>query len=314
MQKVLDEIAVNYTDPEIKEMIAALGDGSSTTTKHYNQNEDFFLKLDREFTVPSFPIHHDVRLSRPSDDYLKSLKTTLSTVMPMAPQVFRGLTYFFDPSEILRPGFFQLFRMGEAHYLYVVRMDLALRTHDHTVTEKSTNDWTAGYSSKKLFLDADIVPLGGVNTDGGKILGFRVNQTISQTWIGETGRGYFVQGIWMDHELTKFFSKLFLPESKRAYPYYPFRCKYRTICNTVIDFGPEERKRHPPLLHRALSFVAPEMESIQSCLRNNEFSTELPEFVDLKRKVPEFWNGMWDSLKLKPYLNENDMKEYLVEI
>ena len=313
MENPLNTIRINYTDQQINRLLSTGGDGTTPVTKHYNQNEDFFLKLEDEFHVPSFPIHHDVRLSYPSDDYLQALRQFLADAIPMVPQMFNGLTYYFDPSEILRPGFFQLFKIGDVHYLYMVRVDLARRTHDHRMTARGTNDRTAEYASRKLFVDADVVPLTAVDTENNKIVGFHVHQTVSQTWIGETGRGYFVQGIWMDLELTKFFSKLFMPPTKRSYPYYPFRCKYRTICNTVISFGLEERKRHPPLLHRAMQFIAPEMEAIQDTLRQKEFSISLPRFQEIRKRVPEYWNGQWQSLAVKPYLNENDMKEFHIE-
>jgi len=32
----------------------------------YNQNEELFIELTESFTVPSFPIHHDVRQSVPT--------------------------------------------------------------------------------------------------------------------------------------------------------------------------------------------------------------------------------------------------------
>ena len=129
----------------------------------------------------------------------------------------------------------------------------------------------------------------------------------------ETGRGYFVQGIWMDHELTKFFSKLFVPTGKRLYPFYPFQCRYRTICSTVIATNAEERRTVPPQLHRALQFVSPVMDTIQDALRESDFSEQLDIFQALKRKVPQFWNTIWSDLQIKPYLNNQDMKEFVVE-
>ena len=92
----------------------------------------------------------------------------------------------------------------------------------------------------------------------GKVVAFVVKQTISQNWIGETGKGYLVRGIWMDSELTKFFSKLFLPTGKRTYPFYPFTCRYKTRLHD------RPRIPHPipgekllPYLHRALSRFSP---------------------------------------------------------
>jgi hypothetical protein len=136
---------------------------------------------------------------------------------------------------------------------------------------------------------------------------------ISQTWIGETGRGYLVRGVWMDNDLTKFFSKLFFPAGKRLYPYYPFFCKYKTVCQMVPDLGAEGKKRALPLLHRAIQYLQPEMERIQKSLRGQGFSDALPEFRELKEKIPPYWQDAWSNLTVTPYLNRNEMKEFKLD-
>ncbi len=313
MAKLQDEIRVNFTDAEINSLLSERTSGIATYTRHFTQNEEFFLKLSEDFFIPSFPIHHDVTVRTPTERYLETLKILLSGVVPLVPQVFNELTYFFDPSDILRPGFFQLYKIGETHYLYILKLDLAFRTHDHTLIQQGTNDSTAEYRSQKLFLEGTVIPLDSVERLDSKVAGFKVKQTIDQVWIGETGRGYMVQGIWIDHELTKFFTKLFLPPQKRIYPYYPFRCKYKTICQELIDFDRQGRRKSAPYLHKALTFVTPLMGIIQKSLRSNDFSEELPAFKAIKRRVPPSWNSVWENLTIKPYLNEQDMKEYLVE-
>lgn len=318
MERKPGRIYLNYTDPEINALIKRSSSGSTdgiqTGSRHYTQNEEFFLKLDHEYFVPSFPIHHDVRNHKPTRRYIDTLKILMESVIPLAPELFAGLTYFFDPADTLRPSFFQLYRLGESHYLYLLKLDLSYKASEHEVVQAGTNDATAEYRSSKLFLDGIVVPLDQVDTDDGRVSSFGVKQTVSQTWIGETGRGYFVQGIWMDHELTKFFSKLFVPADKRMYPYYPFQCRYRTICSTVIGVTAEERKQSPRLLHRAVQFVQPVMDFIQDSLRDTDFSTDLKAFQELKRRVPEYWNGIWNGITITPYLNQRDMKEFKVEL
>ena len=314
MEKPKNLINLNFTDAQINGLLRTNGNGAAPATMHYNQNEEFFLKFSSEFFVPSFPIHHDVRKTEPDERYLETLKMLLQSIVPLAPQVFEGLTYFFDPSDTLRPGFFQLYRLGDNHYVYMVKLDLIYKPSEHQVIQASTNDATPEYRSSKLFLDGVVVPLESVQLVDNRISGFSVLQTVSQTWIGETGRGYFLQGIWMDYELTKFFSKLFLPQKKRTYPYYPFQCRYRTICSTVINTGIEDRRKTPPILHRAVKFVTPIMSHIENSLRNGDFSEDLDTFVKLKQKVPEFWNSVWESFNITPYLNEQDMKEFVIEV
>ena len=313
MEKLQTQIRINYTDRDINSMLRSQATNGTSYTRHYTQNEEFFLKLSGVFSVPSFPIHHDVRQVEPTQSYLETIKMVLNAVVPLVPQLFEGLTYYFDPTDTLRPAFFQLYRLGDLHYLYLMKIDLTFKHGEHEMTRAGTNDSTPEYRTSKLFLEGIVVPIEQVETEGGKMAGFGVKQTVSQTWIGETGRGYFVQGIWMDHELTKFFSKLFLPKGKRTYPYYPFQCRYRTICSTVIETTSEARKRNPPLLHRALQFVVPVMDTIQESLRSVDFSEQIEAFTKLKRLVPEFWSNVWSKIAVTPYLNERDMKEFRID-
>lgn len=314
MEQIEGNIYTNYSDPRINDLLSSANSGARDYTLHFNQNEEFFLKSEKDFLVPKFPIHHDVTKKRPEDAYIELLESFLSSVIPLFPQVFQGMSYFFDPAEILRPCFFQLFRIGEKQYLNLMRLDLLFKTHEGEIIEYGDNDRTAAYRTRSLFLENDLIPLDGVLQENGKIAGFKVYQTVSQTWIGETGRGYFVQGIWMDNELTKFFSKLFLPPEKRLYPYYPFMCKFRTITFSLVDLSPEGRKKYLPYLVRAVQFLEPLMDEIQSALRQTKFSTDLPVFTKLKQHVPEKWNRSWDNLQMDRYLNDREMKEFKLEI
>jgi hypothetical protein len=313
MEQILNEIKVSFTDSDINEFLSNLGESGCSYTRHYNHSEDFFLKINESYTVPKFPIHHDVRVSRPTDQYLESLNSFVRGLAPLFPDVFNGNTYLFDPAETLRPCFFQLFKIGEKRYLYLIRLDLLFRPQDHEIVERGSNDVTSAYNTDRLYLECDLIPLDSVTVNEGKISAFKISQSVDQTWIGETGRGYFVQGIWLDRELTKFFSKLFLPQGKRSYPYYPFTCKYRAICHTVVDFPKDKRNARLPVLHKATEFLNPHMEEIQEALRANEFSENLESFRNLKKQVPPFWQNIWNGLKLEPYLNEQDNKEFRLE-
>ena len=313
MEKHGSTLRISYTDKGINSILGSTVGQQTPASRHFSQNEEFFLRLGGDFLVPSFHIHHDVRIARPSTTYLETLGSVLSAVVPLAPQVFSGMTYFFDPSDILGPGFYQMYRIGKDRYLYLLKMDLSFKTHDHEIVRPGTNDTTPEYRTRKLFLEGTIIPLSGIETLDNQLVSFTLKQMVSQTWIGETGRGYFVQGIWIDHELTKFFSRLFLPRAKHCYPYYPFQCKYKTICLSVIDMDGQSRKKNPPRLHRAIQFVGPFMPAIQRSLRNGSFSEDLPAFVEIKKKVPEYWRGMWDNVSIGSYLNDQDMREFAVE-
>jgi len=137
---------------------------------------------------------------------------------------------------------------------------------------------------------------------------------VQQTWIGETGRGYFVRGIWMDAELSKFFSKLALPPGKPHYPFYPLTCKYRSLCLNAVDAGPDERRELLPILHAFIDFLAPRMEGIQAALKAGPFSEEMPLFKKMRAAVGERLKTPWTGIAVTPYLNANDQKEFRVEL
>jgi hypothetical protein len=142
---------------------------------------------------------------------------------------------------------------------------------------------------------------------------FVVKQLISNTWIGETGRGYLQHGIWMDDDLTKFFTKLVQPEGLRIYPYYPLFCKYKTICAQPASPDPALRKKILPLLHRVIAFIEPEINIIQSSLKGSPFSDSNKVYNAMRKRVPASWSSVLSGLSVKSYLNSHDVKEYNLE-
>jgi hypothetical protein len=313
VEQVSNEIRIRYSDADINVILQDIGGQARRVSRRFSQSEDFFLQLEGEYAVPHLPIHHDVRVAVPSREYLAALKGVTEQIVQLAPQVLKDLTYFFDPAEILRPCFFQILRVQESSYLYLLRIDLVMRAAESSVRERGTNDMTPWYTSRRLFLEDTVIPLLEVARDNGIVQTFRVRQTISQTWIGEQGRGYFVQGIWMDADLTKFFTKLFLPPNTRTYPYYPYLCKYKTVCQSVVSLSPDGRARTVPYLHKALEFLDPHMEEIQEQMKNTSFSEELPYFRELKARVPPSWYDLWTNLKVEAYLNPSDQREFAIE-
>jgi hypothetical protein len=313
VEQISNEISVGFSDPDINGLLGSIGEETRSFTRHFSHNEDFFLELESDYTVEQLPIHHDVRQSKPDLSYRTRLKTIVDELIGRAPQALKDLTYFFDPSEILRPCFYRLYSVGDRVYVYLLRADLTLRPGVANVLEKGTNDITARYSTRRLFLEATVIPVEQVVMAAGKVTGFRVRQTISQTWIGEFGRGYFQQGIWMDADLTKFFSRLFLPVGKRTYPFYPYLCRYKTVCESVIGLSAEKRLASAPRLDRSLAFLGPSMERIQSEMKSVSFSEELKFFRELKAKVPPAWCDEWSSVKIESYLNASEMKEFRIE-
>ena len=317
-----------YSDPQLNRLLGAAragsgavppggpGAGSSRAggfTRHFNQVEEFFLRLKRELSVPQLPIHHDVRRATPDSGYRELLRQVVEELLRLIPEPFQELTHLFDPAETLRPSFFRLHRVEDRQYLYLLRLDLMYRPSVHRVLIKGGNDYTPAYSTDQLFLEALNVPLEQVVVEEGEVRELRIDQTISSTWVDETGRGYFVQGIWIDNDLTRLFSKLLLPPGVSLYPFFPLVCKYKTVCQTVIDFAPEERGRLLPLLHQALQLLRPSMGEIEAAMKSGEFSEDNPVYRKLKARLTDGWQAAWEGLRLEAYLNEQNMKEFRID-
>lgn len=313
MEQMTGEIRLGYSDPGMNEIIGVSPPEPIAFTRHFDQNEDFFLRLPSPFEVPPLPIHHDVRERYPGEAYLEALRDLVRTLISRRLAIFAGLTYAFDPAEVQRPTFYSVIEYEGVSYLYLLRLDLAFHPNVHEIVERGSNDVSPAYRTDRLYLEADFIPLEAAQADDRGPERFVVEQIVSQTWIGETGRGYFVQGIWLDRDLTKFFSKLFLPPKKRTYPYYPFTCKYQSVCLTVLDLLPNRRAQEVPMLAVARDFLKPHIEEIQDALKEHSFSPELPTFKRLKAHIRESWYEPWANLRVRAYLNEADMKEFVIE-
>lgn len=313
MEQIQSVIPVNYSDSAINDILRNNRGEQKPYRRYFTGNEEFMLRLPQTYTVTSCPIHHDVRKTVPGHEYSEFVRQTVKQLADYLPDVFEGLTHLFDPAEIFRPAFFKLYKLESRSYLYLLRLDLHYRPSLHEVIARGGNDRTASYRTNVIVMEAMFIPLDGVETVRGKIRGFRVEQAVSQTWIGETGRGYHIQGIWVDRELTRFFSKLFIPRGIRAYPYYPFTCRYRAICHSAVTLDEGARRRSIPLLDRVRSFLLPHLREIEASLRTSEFSENLPDFVRLRELVPARWSNMWSDFAIRMYLNDDDQKEYELE-
>ncbi len=307
-------IRVYSSDDEINALCSRTGSGKADYTRHFDQNQEYFLRLSSPVTVSSFPVHHNVSRGKPEKRYRTAVRDTIASITSLIPEVFSGLTYAFDPLNILSPKFFHVYRIGSKNYLYVLRLNLLFRPLIHQIVRDGTNDITPAYRTNRVFLETDCIPLEDIETVNCKISRFRLDQMISSTWIGETGRGYRVQGIWMDQDLTKFLSRLFMPSDLRIHPYYPFSCKYRSICYFPFIPAEEGRRKGLPLLHRGIAVLAPYIEEIEKVLKRNKFSEDLPLFKKIRKEIPEAWKALFAGLKIRAYLNEQEMKEYMFEI
>ncbi|MFW6291982.1 MAG: hypothetical protein ACOC7V_06595 [Spirochaetota bacterium] len=122
--------------------------------------------------------------------------------------------------------------------------------------------------------------------------------------------------MWLDRDLTRFFSRLFTPPSVQTYPYFPFTCKYRTIAHAVPGLREENRRRGVQLLNRARALLLPSLREIEDSLRSvgqNGFSEDNPTFVRLKRSISDDWARPWNDFSIRMYLNEEDEREFELE-
>jgi len=119
-----------------------------------------------------------------------------------------------------------------------------------------------------------------------------------------------VQGIWLDREITKFFSRLFYPAERRLYPYFPVNCRFRAICFQPYAFDTAGRLKAVAALHQCRKFLDPHVHCIEKALHDTAFSEDLPLFCELKACIPQGIPAFFEKLTIRSYLNQNDMKEY----
>lgn len=312
MEQLLNEIRISYIDPGINQMLLEIDESSRNApySMRYNQAEDYFIELANPLIVPQLTIHHDVEDPVPKADYIAAVKDVVSQLASQLPECFSGLTYFFDPAEVFKPCFYRLYKAENDVYLYLLRLDLLARPLESEMLAPGTDKKSAAYSTRRLYLESELIPLEAVMWESGRVKAFRIRQLISQTWIGETGKGYLVRGIWIDTDLSKFFTKLFAPPNRRILPFYPISCKYKTVCAAAPLLTSDGRRKMIPLLHHALKLLAPEIASIQETLRDASFAVTLPAFISLREKVPASWKAMVERFNVEAYLNDREQKEY----
>lgn len=314
MEAITQKIKVDYCDPRINEMLTRLGPSSVPYSIHFNQHEEFFLKLYQDFEVYALPIHHDVNETRPTPAYQNSLQAILQQLCTIIPELFQATTYYFDPADILRPAFFRTLTLYEQPYLYLLQLDFNHHFQEGQLVTKGNNDLTPHYRTQHLYLEAALLPLADIQKTGEQAYQFTIRQILADTWIGEEGRGYFAKGIWIDSELTKFFSKLFLLPGQKHYPYYPFLCRYKTIALALIQFSEQAIRRALPYLHNALQFLTPEIQAIQQALKNQPFNEGLEIFGKLRERLDTGWTDFLTTFKIDTYLNQEGMKEFRIDI
>lgn len=302
-------ISVAVSDEGINHSLTAAASTPGRYSRHFSNDEQFFLKLGEPFVVPPFPIHHDVRQTRPDEGYPRLVRKVVEQFALAAPELLSGLRYFFDPGDIGRPAFYRRFDTTDGSFLYLVRLDLRYRPSVHEVLEAGSNDRAPAYRTPELPVEADLLPLAP-ETDGETL---RIREIFSETWVGETGRGYFVQGIWIDRDLTRFLSAAVTPRGHRLYPYFPVTCKYRSLGISLVEFDPDVLEEYATLLTGVCETIEPRAREIEAALKEQDYDPKMPLLEELRDKTPPELTEPWRRFSTKPYLNDRDMREFVLE-
>ncbi len=277
---------------------------------HFSQGEEFFIRIDAPIDFPSLPIHHDYRLKKATALEYSAYRQFFCDLAPYLGHFFAGMRYFFDPSHNQKPSFVQVLKIEEQLYAFLIKIDMSYRASHATVTKKASNDISASFKSCDIFLESDLIPLRSLDNKDGSYITLAVDTSISETWVGETGRGYFVQGIWLDREISRFISKLFVANGHKIYPFFPLLCKYKTVCFQTVDMSQDGRKRGLSFLHQARKFLKDYLSQIEGSIKDEEFSENNPVFVKMRPDVPVSLTDYTKTFKVKTYLDKDDQKEY----
>ncbi|ULQ60528.1 hypothetical protein K7I13_04310 [Brucepastera parasyntrophica] len=269
----------------------------------YNEGEESFILLKTPLEIPEMPVHHPIEETTPPAGYLNMISGLCSYLAEKCPFLVKDTKWFFNPVTIHQPCFYRLYEYEKETYVYLLRVNLLCRPLESEVISHKTNAKTAHYRTNRLYVEADFLPLSGVQPEKELI----IHQTIPDTWKGEAGQGYMIYGIWMDADINKFFSKLVIPAGKRIHPYYPVTCKYRCISlNALGNTG-------PGLLHEIRHIIEPCLDDILEELQVSAFSEQLPLFRKIKKTVPHEITAHWKNLSVQICLNTQEQKEYVIE-
>ena len=308
MGKTFDFV-LGAPDPGLTAQLKVLGPGPEVLDRRYTQEEDFFLVLDRPFEVESFEIHHEVANPAPSARYLSALTAAVEAWGAQVPGVFQGLSWYFDPRDLFHPLFLQVLSSNRGRYLFLLRPDLTFRGHHGEVVTRGSNSMTTRFTSRHLFLEAEVLPLGAWDPSEG-VRGLTLKKLFPLTFQGEEGSGYFATGRWLDAEISKVLSRAALPPGTRTHPHYPLRCRFETLSTRCATPTAEGRRRSAALLEEAWPLVEPWADRIQSDLGADPYRDDHPLIAALRADWGDRLSARWGSYRIEPILNEHDQKEY----
>jgi len=306
MDRKTSTIEFGFTDGTINTILSApYTDNRPIRQLYFNRNEDQFITLSSPMVIPALPVHHPLENQTPPVEYTTMVANLASFLMKEVPSLVAGTRWAFDPVNLHVPQFYRIHKTASQDYLLLTRIDLTCHPLDCEIIKEGSNNRTHAYRTSKLFFESDWIPLDSVKITQDRTL-VHPFQTIPNTWKGEAGQGYMIHGIWMDADINKFFSKLFMPEGRRSHPFYPVNCKHRCVCVNSLNLpGPE-------ILEKIRGVIEPELDGILRDLQNSPFSELMPLFQRIRSEILPH-TCLWNNIRVTPKLDKNDHKEYIVE-
>lgn len=302
------DFQLGTTDPEIAGRFRSCpttpaGDRRAT------QEGEFHLVLPEAYEVAPFGVHHDVANLEPSPAYLAVIRSLADQGARLVPGVFSRLEWAFHPRDLFRPFFYQVFQLEGRPFLYLFRPDLSFRGRFAELLERGTNNLTARFRTNHLFYEAEVLPLARWegNAQGRRLW---IAKLFENTWVGETGRSYLRTGRWIDQDLTKLLSKAVLAPGRRAYPFYPLRCRLGTLAAGVGDLTLEGRRRACLGLAQIWSKVSGVAEPLQRALKAEPYRDDHPLLEVLRARLGAEASRPWGDFRLEPFLTQDHSKEY----
>jgi hypothetical protein len=141
---------LDFSDSDINRKLRKIDPGTSTFTRHFSQNEEFFIRLPRPVEIESFPVHHDLADHKPHPRQRNAVRSLVDQLLDVDSSLLDGLTHLFDPSANQLPAFFRLYRMGDVTFLYLLRMDLTYRPRRSQLIKRTSSAETALYDHRSL--------------------------------------------------------------------------------------------------------------------------------------------------------------------
>ncbi len=297
-------------DDRLNRLCAELhsADDAVGVTMHLDEAERFFLRLPERIQVPSFPIHHQMDIETPPDTYRRSLYELIRQIAREVPGLLAGLTYHFDPRHIFHPVFLRTEEVKNTPVIVRVQFDLGISPKRHAIERAATNDKTAQYVTRDIYTDIDIVPAHRVP---GAVP--EIRRVINNTWIGETGRGYIAQGIWMDRDLSRFFSALVEADGRSLYPYLPFSCRFGSISHRPPAWRRSDVSRAAERLTVLHEILTPIIDDITGVLQFEAFSRSHSLFKRIRKSVPAWLREAFESVDIRAYLRDDGRKEFYID-